>query len=435
MKRIIINQLLEWKQSPIRKPLILSGARQVGKTWVLKAFGETYFEDCVYINFEASEIAKNLFDPNLDVHRIISVLEIIHGKKIIPETTLIIFDEIQVAKNGITSLKYFKENAPEYHVVAAGSLLGLSLHSEESFPVGKVDFLEIYPMSFYEYLINCNQEILAQTLQQNNWVLLQTFHEQLIQHLRTYYFLGGMPEVLSVYFQHSDYQLARTIQLSILKGYEQDFSKYAPYSIVPKIRLVWENLIGQLSKENKKFIYNQVKNGARAKEFEEAINWLVNAGLITKVTRVTTPNFPLKSYTNFDVFKLFFIDLGLLAAMGNIPVSILLEKNTIMTEFKGAFSEQFILQSLQTISGLDIAYWTTEVGTAEIDFIVQRDNEIIPIEVKAEENLQAKSLKEYILKYNPKTAIRTSLSNYREEEKFKNIPLYGLAFALSETKE
>lgn len=426
MKRTIIGQLEKWKNSKTRKPLIIRGARQVGKTWVMKEFGKKHYQQLVYVNFEHSEILRNTFVPDFNIERILNILQIETNVQIDPANTLIIFDEIQEAPKGITALKYFQETAPEYHIIAAGSLLGVSLHANESFPVGKVDFVDLYPLSFEEFLINVRQKSLYNIIRRKDVELLHTFHDKLVDYLRTYYFLGGMPEVIASYLDQKDFNEARAIQKRILIGYEQDFSKYAPYEIVPRIRLVWTSILKQLAKENKKFIYSAVKKGARAKEFELAINWLVNAGLVYKVNRVSKPGFPLIAYADMDVFKLFIMDVGLLGAMGDLPVKTLLEKNTILTEFKGALTEQFVHQQFAINPALQTYYWSAENGTAEIDFLVQYEDQVIPVEVKAEENLQAKSLKTYVEKFSPKQAIRTSMSPYRKESWLVNIPLYAI---------
>lgn len=426
MKRTIIGQLEKWKNSKTRKPLIIRGARQVGKTWVMKEFGKKHYQQLAYVNFEHSEILRNTFVPDFNIERILNILQIETNVQIDPANTLIIFDEIQEAPKGITALKYFQENAPEYHIIAAGSLLGVSLHANESFPVGKVDFVDLYPLSFEEFLINTRQRSLYNIIRRKDVELLHTFHDKLVDYLRTYYFLGGMPEVIASYLDQKDFNEARAIQKRILIGYEQDFSKYAPYEIVPRIRLVWTSILKQLAKENKKFIYSAVKKGARAKEFELAINWLVNAGLVYKVNRVSKPGFPLIAYADMDVFKLFIMDVGLLGAMGDLPVKTLLEKNTILTEFKGALTEQFVHQQFAINPALQTYYWSAENGTAEIDFLVQYEDQVIPVEVKAEENLQAKSLKTYVEKFSPKQAIRTSMSPYRKESWLVNIPLYAI---------
>jgi uncharacterized protein len=422
MQRTLINNLIHWKNSQNRKPLILQGARQVGKTWLMKEFGKQKFKQVVYLNFESSERLKNMFVPDFNIERLIAVIEIESNQKIDAASCLLLFDEIQEAPKGITALKYFYEQAPQYYIIAAGSLLGVSLQ-QSSFPVGKVDFLQLYPMSFLEFLDNNNQEKLCKALTNKNWILLETFHDKLIELLRLYYYIGGMPEVVLHYIQHKNIAAARSIQQNLLLGYENDFAKYAPNNIVPKIRMVWNSIISQLTKEKKKFIYNQIKKGARAKDFEEAINWLVNAGLLLKVHCVENPTIPLQSVINIDAFKLFLVDIGLLNAMGNMDSKILLEKNTIITEYKGALTEQYVCQQLKPY--YNMYYWTAEKATAEIDFLIQSKNEIIPIEVKAEQNLKAKSLKVYVEKYKPVKALRISMQMYKEETWLINVPLYA----------
>lgn len=424
MKRNIINDLAKWKEHTNRKPLIIQGARQVGKTWVMKEFGRLFFENVIYINFESSVRLQQIFQNDFDMQRIISVLEIESGQKFNPNTTLLILDEIQEAEKGLTALKYFNENAPDYFVIAAGSLLGVSLQKNNTFPVGKVDFLNLYPMNFEEFLLNQNEDGLAQALSTKNWDVIAPFHEKLIQLLRTYYFVGGMPEAVQNYILNKNFEEVRTIQKNIVAGYENDFAKYAPFEIVPKIRMVWQSILGQLAKENKKFIYGQIKKGARAKEFETAINWLTNAGLLHKCLKINKPTIPLQSYADYDVFKLYFVDVGLLNAMGGLSEQILLNKNQILIEFKGALSEQFVAQEL--ILKHEIFYWTAEKATAEIDFVIQKDQLIIPIEVKAEENLKAKSLKIFENKFQTHNATRISMSPHRKENWLENIPLYGV---------
>ncbi|MDZ7878535.1 MAG: ATP-binding protein [Saprospiraceae bacterium] len=424
MKRTLYNALVNWKNAPNRKPLILQGARQVGKTWLMKEFGKNEFEQVVYLNFESSERLKSIFVPDFDIKRIISIIEIEVNQKIQSDKTLIIFDEIQEAEKGLTSLKYFCEQAPQYYIITAGSLLGVSLQKNNSFPVGKVDFLRMYPMSFFEFLENTGHNLLKEHLETKNWQIIDTFHEKLVSLLRLYYFVGGMPEVVENYCQFEDLSSVRAIQDKILIGYENDFGKYPPREIVPKIRLVWQTLMSQLAKENRKFIYGQIKKGARAKDFETAINWLIDAGLVLKVKGVSKPTMPLNAYMDIDAFKLFFLDIGLLNAVARIDPKILLEKNNILTEFKGALTEQFVVQQLKI--NHDLYYWVASNGTAEVDVLIQSQNDIIPIEVKAEENLKAKSLKVFVEKYKPNTAIRTSMSRFREQDWLVNIPLYGI---------
>ena len=424
MNRVLIQEMVAWKNSKNRKPLIIQGARQVGKTWLMKEFGKREFDQVVYLNFESSSRLSQLFTVDFNIERIIAIIEIETNQKIIPETTLLIFDEIQEVEKGLTSLKYFYENAPQYYIVAAGSLLGISLQKNNSFPVGKVDFMKLYPMSFMEFMENNGEKQLVAQLQNKNWDVINAFHEKLTNQLRLYYFIGGMPEVIANYLENKDLETIRILQQKIIIGYENDFAKYAPNEIVPKIKLVWNSLISQLAKENRKFIYGQIKKGARAKDFEMAINWLVDAGLVLKVNRIEKPEIPLNAYADFDAFKLFLLDIGLLNAIANLDKKILLEKNAILTEYKGALTEQFVCQQLKIKT--NIYYWVAPNATAEIDFILQNQNEVIPVEVKAEENLKSKSLKIFVNKFENKNAIRTSMSPFRNEDWLTNIPLYAI---------
>jgi len=421
-----MRELISWKNKSGRKPLIIRGARQVGKTWLMKEFGKNEYAQTAYVNFESSKLLKSLFVDNFDIQRIISALQIESGLQINPENTLIILDEIQEAEGAITSLKYFCENAPQYHIIAAGSLLGVALHNHTSFPVGKVEFLELNPLNFTEFLLALNQQALLNLLKSRDWILIKSFKEKFIHFLRQYYYIGGMPEAVLSYSVLDNFKEVRAIQQRILLAYEHDFSKHAPSEIVPRIRMLWNAIPAQLAKENKKFIYGAVKPGSRAREYELAISWLVDCGLVHKVCRVSKPGIPLKAYEDVTAFKLFIVDIGLLGAMGDIDVRTLIEGNVIFEEFKGAMTEQYVLQQLYTISDLAIYYWSAERSTAEIDFLVQYAGEVIPIEVKAEENLQAKSLKTFCQKYSPKTAIRTSMSDYRKEDWLTNLPLYAI---------
>lgn len=424
MDRLILKKLENWKHSKTRKPLIIQGARQVGKTWIMKKFGNTFFENVAYINFESSMRLQSIFKDDFDIQRILLIFQIETGISIRPESTLIILDEIQEAEKGLTALKYFYENAPEYFVLAAGSLLGVSLQKNNTFPVGKVEILNLYPLSFEEFLININENGLVDAILEKKWTVVAPFHEKLIHYLRLYYFLGGMPEAVRTYIETKNLKQVRTIQESILIGYENDFAKYAPIEIVPKIRMVWQSIIGQLAKENKKFIYGQLKHGARAKEFEAAINWLINAGLLIKCMKVSKPSIPLKSYADYDVFKLYLLDVGLLNTMAKVDEQVLLNKNQIIVEYKGAMTEQFVCQEL--FINHEVFYWTADNATAEVDFVLQFGQEIIPIEVKAEENLKAKSLKVFVETFKTQKAVRTSMSPHRKEDWMENIPLYGM---------
>lgn len=423
MKRELMTNLVKWKASEYRKPLIVQGARQVGKTWLLKTFGKEHYQQTIYINFESNLQLKNIFEVDFDLNRIQAIIEIASGQKINADT-LIIFDEIQEAEKGLTALKYFCELAPELHIAAAGSFLGIALQKERTFPVGKVDFLTLYPLSFAEFLANTNEQLLLDALYSKQWQIVAPYHEKLVQLLRLYYFIGGMPEVVQHYISTQDFSRVRQLQEAILVGYQHDFAKYAPVELVPKLNLVWNNLLSQLAKENRKFVYSQLKQGARAKEFEAAINWLTHAGLLLKCHRISKPVIPLKAYADYDAFKLYCLDVGLLSAMGGLSEHVLLEKNRVLTEFKGALTEQFVAQHL--IINHQLFYWTAEAGQAEVDFIIQNDAATIPIEVKAEENLKAKSLAVYIQKFAPPQAFRFSMSPYRKDDLLSNLPLYAI---------
>jgi uncharacterized protein len=429
MNRLYFTKLKEWKDGKKRKPLIIQGARQVGKTWLMQEFGRREFEKVIYLNFESSSRLKELFAYDFNISRIIASIEIEANQKIVASKTLLLFDEIQEAEKGLTALKYFYEQAPEYYVIAAGSLLGVSMQKQNSFPVGKVDFLKLYPLSFKEFLLNLGEEKLYEQLAASNFAVVTLFHEKLVGYLRLYYFIGGMPEVVAHYIEHKNLEAVRGIQQKILMGYENDFAKYAPHEIIPRIKLVWNSILSQLAMENRKFMYGQIKKGARAKDFEMAIGWLVDAGLILKVSKISKPILPLSAYADIDAFKLFFVDIGLLNALGNLDAKILLEKNSILTEYKGALTEQFVCQQL--IPSHQLFYWTAEAGTAEIDFVLQLKNEAIPIEVKAEENLKAKSLKLFVEKFKTKTAYRASMNKYRIESWLTNIPLYAVEEVLN----
>jgi predicted AAA+ superfamily ATPase len=427
MERKAMLDLKNWKSRPGRKPLIIRGARQVGKTWLMKEFGQNEYNQTAYVNFEDSKSLNSLFADDFDIERIIAAIQIEAGVQIKAESTLIIFDEIQEADGAITSLKYFNENAPQYNIISAGSLLGVSLHKQTSFPVGKVEFMDLFPLSYEEFLIAMDQQPLLNLIDKKNWTLIKSFKSKFIQYLRIYYYVGGMPESVLSYKEKNDFREVRSIQKRLLIAYENDFSKHAPYEIVPRIRMLWNTIPAQLAKENKKFIYKAVKPGSRAKDYELALSWLVDCGLVHKVTRVSKPGIPLKSYEDYGAFKLFITDVGLLCAMGDIDVRTLLEGNSIFEEFKGALTEQFVLQQLKPKKDLAIYYWSAEKSKSEIDFLIQHSGDVIPVEVKSEENLQAKSLKTYCQKYSPQLAIRTSMSDFRKEDWMTNLPLYAIS--------
>ncbi len=425
MYRSAVKSLTKWKLSNNKKPLIFLGARQVGKTWLLKEFGKTEYRQMVYINFEDNDAPKEIFQENFNIDRIITLLNAYSGLKITPEDTLLVFDEIQTAPRGITSLKYFYENAPEYQIIAAGSLLGVNLHPEESFPVGKVEFLTLYPLNFTEFLLAMGETGLVDLIKQRDWELVSTFESKLINSLRYYFYVGGMPEAVLRFSQNRDWNEVREIQKNILKSYENDFSKHAPKEILPRINMVWNSIPAQLAKENKKFIYGVMKEGARAKDFELAIQWLVDSGLLHKIHSVSKPALPLVAYQELSAFKLYHNDTGLLGAMSKLKAKTLLYGNDVFTEYKGALTEQFVFQQLMPNEDLSIHYFPFDSSKYEIDFVIQDENDIVvPVEVKAGENLRAKSFKLFCEKYKPKTAIRTSLSAYRKESWMTNVPLY-----------
>lgn len=427
MQRIEIQQLKKWKQSNGRKPMIIRGARQVGKTWLMKEFGRLEYKDVVYVNCEADPAVRNMFTGDFDTTRIIRGLQIIAGKPIDPNHTLIIIDEIQEAPGALTSLKYFQENAPEYHVIAAGSLLGITLNRSGSFPVGKVEFLDLFPLSFVEFLDAIHETQLADLLRNPDWSLVASFSIKFTDRLRQYYYTGGMPEVVLQYSVSGDMNQVREIQKRILVSYEQDFSKHAPAEIVPRIRMIWSGVPAQLAKENRKFIYGQIKAGARAKDFELALSWLIDCGLLYKVHNVSKPALPLKAYEELNTFKLFMLDIGLLGALTDLDARTLLEGNTVFTEFKGALTEQYVYQQLRTMNDLPVYYWSAGNARSEVDFLLQHNGQIIPLEVKAEENLHAKSLRVFCEKYKPALAVRSSMSGYRKEDWMTNLPLYAVS--------
>ena len=431
MYRKIIEDLKIWKESPSRKPLILRGARQCGKTWILQEFGKTQYKKLAYILFDDNENMKNVFSEAFNINRIITALEIECGFKIVPDETLIFFDEIQECPQALKSLKYFCEKAPEYHIVSAGSLLGLTLHQDTGFPVGKIDFLDLYPLDFEEFLMATNQQGLYNALLSQDWVLINSFKERFVEYLRYYFYVGGMPEVVADFAENKDFQRVKKIQKHIIDAYKSDFSKHAPFDLVNKIIEVYQSLPSQLAKENKKFIYGVIKKGARAKEYSSAINWLCDAGLVYKIPKINKPALPLMAYQDINSFKLFMSDTGLLCALSGLDAKIIIEQNVMFQEFKGALTEQYVLQQLKVNKDFGIFYWSSETTSSELDFLLQYSDRIIPIEVKAAENLQAKSLKYFREKFSIPLSIRFSLANFREDKGLTNIPLFG---ALNLTK-
>lgn len=423
MKRYTINKLIEWKNNPDKKPLIIRGARQVGKTWLMKEFGKTQYKKTIYINFELENLMREHFSKDLNTKRIIEGLELEHSK-IDPNNTLIILDEIQECPKALTALKYFYENNPEYQIVAAGSLLGVALHEQVSFPVGKVDFIDLYPLSFFEFLEANGEEKFVKLLQNPNNENIKTFKPKYIEWLKKYYYIGGMPEVVNNFINTNDFQKARKIQENILDAYTRDFSKHISSTGKLKIDLLWESIPNQLTQESKKFVYKKIKLGARADEFEEALSWLINCGLVYKVNRISKPALPIKAYEDTKAFKLFILDVGLLCALSKLPARTLIDGDKIFTEFNGALAEQYVLQQLKTLEDMEIAYWISKSGNAEIDFIIQTDGYVIPVEVKANTNLQAKSLKVYREKFEPEISIRTSLADFEINNGLYNIPLF-----------
>ena len=424
MERLAYKKLLGWKNNKNRKPLILNGARQVGKTWLLKDFGEKEYESVAYINCDETKDLKAVFsDFNTD--RLIRAFSAISGVNIKPENTLIILDEIQIIPIGLTSLKYFCENAPEYHIAVAGSLLGIGLHEGTGFPVGKVDQINLYPLSFKEFLLALKKDQIYNAIQTHKWEELSSLSSIFIDLLRQYYYVGGMPAVVQAYATNHDIFEVRNIQSQILSDYRLDFSKHVPKDILPKVNMVWDSIPAQLAKENKKFIYSKIRKGARAKEFENAIQWLVDAGLVYKVLRVSKVEKPLKFYEDFDSFKLFILDLGLLGAMTEVDAKDVLVNNNAFIEYKGSFTEQYVLQELQSLEKR-VYYHSKEHSELELDFVIQNYN-VYPIEVKAEENLKSKSLRTIYTENNQLKPVRFSMADYKEQDWMVNVPLYLVA--------
>lgn len=423
MERSAILQLFEWQARPNRKPLIVRGARQVGKTWLILDFAKKAYKRYVYVNFEEDEVLKHVFENDFDIDRIITTISL-RTQCDIDEETLLIFDEIQAASRGVTSLKYFCEKARGYHVIAAGSLLGIAMHSSDSFPVGKVDFVDLSPLSFHEFLLAMNETRIATLLAEGDWKMAEMVKDKLTMLLKTYYYVGGMPEVVDNYRQHKDLAEVRRIQDNILATYINDFSKHAPINEVPRIRMVWDSIASQLAKENRKFVYGMLRVGARAKDFEVAIEWLKDAGLIYKVNRTKSGELPLNAFEDFGSFKIYLLDVGLLSAINKLTADTLIMGNEIFNTYKGALTEQYFFQQIRDKVDF-VYYWSAENSRGEVDFVLQKDGKVIPVEVKAEENLRSKSLAAFVAKYPGLHALRFSMSDYREQNWMTNIPLYA----------
>ena len=428
MERSIYSNLKKWKESLTRKPLILQGARQVGKTYILKEFGAREYSEVVYINCDDNNDMQNMF-VDYDVDRIIRSLSAISGVSIKPSTTHLIIDEIQEVEPRLDSLKYFCDKAHEYHVAVAGSLLGITLHEGTSFPVGKVDMLYMYPMDFEEFLLAMGKEQLVELLRSNSWAALTPLRGMLTELLRQYYFVGGMPEAVKAYVERGDIWEVRSIHSKIIDAYRNDMSKHAPKQQVQRINMVWNSIPSQLARDNKKFIYGALRKGARANDFEIAIQWLVDSGLVHKVHRISKPVVPLKFYEDMSSFKLFLLDCGLLGALSETPPEQILIGDNVFEEYKGAFTENYVLQQLKSLPRTFVYYYSNDNSTLEIDFVVQHDTHIIPIEVKAEENLRAKSLRQFVTDNPGLHGVRFSMSDYREQDWLTNVPLWAVKWA------
>ena len=426
MERFLMNELVAWKNSRRRKPLILNGARQVGKTWLLKEFGKTQFEKTAYVSLDANEAARALFDANFDMGRIIDGLSLLTGVRIEPSSTLVILDEIQSAPKALTALKYFCEEASDYAVAAAGSLLGISAMEGSGYPVGKVDTLDLHPMSFREFLDATGERMLRELVDKGDLALIDAFRDREALALKRYCVVGGMPAVVDEFAATGDYEAVRRVQEQILEDYERDFAKHIPMRLYPRVHEVWDSIPAHLSHENKKFVFGRVREGARAKDFEESIVWLEQAGLIHRVHRVTKPGMPLVAYDDHKAFKVFLSDVGLLGAMSGLDSASIVDGNAVFTEFKGAMSEQYVCQQLISDCGMRPFYWSAENSSGEIDFLTQGCGKTFAIEVKAEENLRAKSLRAFKDKNPEVCAVRFSLSGYREQDWMRNVPLYTI---------
>ncbi len=421
-----MHELVRWKDSPRRKPLILNGARQVGKTWLLKEFGRTHFAQVAYVSLDVDSAAAALFETDFNMERIIGGLSLLTGVRIDPASTLVILDEIQSVPKAITSLKYFCENAPELAVAAAGSLLGISASEGTGYPVGKVDTLDLYPLHFREFLDATGEGLLRELIDGGDSTAINAFKDRASLALKRYCAVGGMPAVVDAFAASGDFVLARNTQRQIVEDYERDFAKHVPMRLYPRMVEVWNSIPAHLSQENKKFVFGRVREGARAKDFEEALVWLVQAGLICRVPRVSKPGLPLSAYADHKAFKVFLADVGLLGAMSGLDPASVVDGNAVFTEFKGALAEQFVCQQLVSDCGMTPFYWSAENSRGELDFLAQKDGKTYAIEVKAEENLQAKSLRAFKERHPEVRSRRFSLSGYREQDWMVNVPLYAI---------
>lgn len=426
MKRKIYSKLIEWKESPSHKPLILNGVRQCGKTYIMKEFGKNEFQTFAYVNCDRNENLHQIFEGGFNISKIIRGISALSGVDIIPGKTLIFLDEVQSFPLVLESLKYFCEDAPDYHVAVAGSLLGIALHSGVSFPVGKVQTMKLYPMDFEEFLMAKGEQQLLRIMHDHDFDLLTALHEKCKDLLRQYYYVGGMPEVVKSYIDNGQLKPVRAIQNEILSNYAGDFSKHAPYQEVPRISMVWQSILGQLSRENKKFIYGALKKGGRAKEFEVAIQWLVDAGLVYKVNKCTKPQLPLKFYEDFTAFKLYLCDCGLMGAMADTAAKDVLIGDSVFTEYKGAFTEQYVLQQILSSGISDIYYYSADDSRMEMDFLMQREGALLPVEVKGGTSIKSTSLHNYLMEHPDIQAIRYSMLPYKKQDFLTNIPLYAV---------
>lgn len=424
MQRYALKHLIDWKNKKNHKPLVIQGARQVGKTWLMQEFGKKYYEQVAYINFDVDVKSREIFDVDYDTERLIMDIGLATKTKINAENTLIIFDEIQECPRALTSLKYFRENAPQYDIIVAGSLLGVACHEGTGFPVGKVSFMNLFPLSFEEFLLAMGEERFVELLNKKDFKTIKLFNNKYEKLLKQYCYVGGMPEIVQDFVENKDFESVRNLQKEILSAYEEDFTKHISANTVAKIRLLWKSIPAQLSKENKKFIYGAAKEGARARDFEAALSWLINSGLVYRVNKITKPDLPITAYEDFNSFKLFVLDVGLLGAMTDLQADTIIDGNRIFEEFKGAIAEQYVLQQFKTIKDLPVFYWSNETSRAEIDFVIQIKSDVVPVEVKAERNLQAKSLKVYMEKFKPNYAIRTSMADYKKTDNLIDLPLY-----------